>query len=96
MPCRVVKPIDSTIGHTALQVPHCMHFLKLAPTCSSSAAMKSRSGARRWLADPTSAFLGLRYLGGGASGTGTPDGTGDGYTENWLHFLTLTMGFRVR
>jgi hypothetical protein len=48
------------------------------------------------LAPPTSAWLGLRYLGGGASGTGTPDGTGDGYTENWLHFLTLTLGFRLR
>ena len=48
------------------------------------------------LAEPTEAFLGLRYLGGGASGTGTPDGGGDGYTENWLHFLTLTLGARVR
>ncbi|MEQ1570343.1 MAG: hypothetical protein ABMA64_32210 [Myxococcota bacterium] len=48
------------------------------------------------LAPPTSAWLGLRYLGGGASGTGSVDGTGDGYTENWLHFLTLTVGFRLR
>lgn len=48
------------------------------------------------LNEPIIAFMGLRYLGGGASGTGTPDGTGDGYTENWLHFLTLTLGFRVR
>jgi hypothetical protein len=48
------------------------------------------------LADPFDAFLGVRYLGGGASGTGTPDGTGDGYTANWLHFTTLTLGFRVR
>ncbi len=48
------------------------------------------------LADPTTAFLGLRYLGGGASGTGTPDGTGDGFTANWLHTLTLTLGARVR
>jgi hypothetical protein len=48
------------------------------------------------LADPTSAWVGLRYLGGGASGTGTPEGTGDGYVANWLHFLTLTVGLRVR
>jgi len=48
------------------------------------------------LAEPYDAWLGLRYLGGGASGTGTPDGTGDGYTENWLHFLTLSLGVRVR
>ncbi len=43
-----------------------------------------------------STFVGLRYLGGGASGTGTPDGAGDGYTENWLHFLTLSLGARLR
>lgn len=48
------------------------------------------------LAPPTSVFLGLRYLGGGASGTGTPDGTGDGYTSNWLHFFVVTLGARVR
>lgn len=48
------------------------------------------------LAGPAEAYLGLRYLGGGASGTGTPDGTGDGYTENWLHFLTLSLGLRLR
>ncbi len=48
------------------------------------------------LADPVDAWLGLRYLGGGASGTGTPEGTGDGYTDNWLHFLALTLGLRLR
>lgn len=58
------------------------------------ADMQLRAGLD--LADPTTAFVGLRYIGGGASGTGTPDGTGDGYTENWLHFLALTLGARVR
>ena len=58
------------------------------------ADMQLRAGIA--LASPTEAFLGLRYLGGGAEGTGTPDGTGDGFTRNWLHFLTLTVGFRVR
>ena len=48
------------------------------------------------LADPASMYLGLRYLGGGASGTGDPDGTGDGFTDNWLHALTLTVGARLR
>lgn len=39
------------------------------------------------------AFLNLRYLGGGAVGT-NPDSTGpgDGYVDNWLHFLTVTCG----
>lgn len=48
------------------------------------------------LAEPYDAWLGLRYLAGGGSGTGTPDGTGDGYVSNWLHFLSLTLGVRVR
>lgn len=41
-------------------------------------------------------FLNLRYLGGGAVGTNTDDvDYGDGYVKNWLHFLTVTMGFTV-
>ncbi|MFT7521482.1 MAG: hypothetical protein ACI9MC_003633 [Kiritimatiellia bacterium] len=48
------------------------------------------------LKDPLDAFVGLRYIGGGASGTGSPDATSDGYTKNWLHFLTFTAGFRIR
>lgn len=43
------------------------------------------------------AFLNLRYLTGGAEGTSsdfTPPG--DGYTENWLHFLNLGLGFSLR
>ncbi|TNE88524.1 MAG: hypothetical protein EP330_14215 [Deltaproteobacteria bacterium] len=48
------------------------------------------------LADPVEAYLGLRYIGGGGEGTGTPDGTGDGFVRNWLHFAALTIGGRVR
>lgn len=48
------------------------------------------------LAAPADAWIGVRYLGGGASGTGNPEGTNDGYTENWLHTLTLTLGVRAR
>lgn len=43
------------------------------------------------------AFVNLRYLGGGAVGTGngtTPPG--DGYTDNWLQFASLSLGFSVR
>ena len=41
-------------------------------------------------------FLNLRYLGGGAVGTSEDDtGPGDGYTKNWLHFLTTTAGFNL-
>ncbi|HOU90223.1 MAG TPA: hypothetical protein PLU22_04215 [Polyangiaceae bacterium] len=48
------------------------------------------------LADLGEVFLNLRYLGGGADGTGSDDGPGDGYTSNWLHFLTLSLGARLR
>lgn len=42
-------------------------------------------------------FLNLRYLGGGAEGTSQdPDGLGDGFTANWLHFATVSMGATVR
>lgn len=42
---------------------------------------------------PVTAFLNLRYLGGGAVGTSDVDGPGDGYVRNWLHFVTVTAGF---
>jgi hypothetical protein len=40
-------------------------------------------------------FLNVRYLGGGASGTGSSDkreAYGDGFTRNWLHAMTLSLG----
>lgn len=44
--------------------------------------------------DEVGAFLNLRYLGGGAVGTSDVDERpGDGYTRNWLHFTTVTIGF---
>ena len=43
------------------------------------------------------AFVNLRYLGGGAVGTGShPTPPGDGYQENWLQFASLSLGFSVR
>lgn len=45
------------------------------------------------LTEEAGAFLNLRYLGGGAVGTSDNDpGPGDGYTRNWLNFLTVTCG----
>jgi hypothetical protein len=45
------------------------------------------------LSKEAGAFLNLRYLGGGAVGTSDDDpGPGDGYTRNWLNFLTVTCG----
>lgn len=43
----------------------------------------------------TEAFINLRYLAGGAEGTGDADGFGDGYTSNWLQFMTLSLGARA-
>jgi hypothetical protein len=41
-------------------------------------------------------FLNVRYLGGGAEGTSDDSSaTGDGYTSNWLHFLTVSVGTEV-
>jgi hypothetical protein len=38
-------------------------------------------------------FFNVRYIGGGATGTGTKDiWPGDGYVKNWLHFLIPSLG----
>ncbi len=42
-------------------------------------------------------FLNLRYLGGGARGTEEDQaGPGDGYTDNWLHTTSITLGFYLK
>lgn len=39
-------------------------------------------------------FLNLRYFGGGSEGTSEPEYEGDdGYTSNWLHLFTASIGF---
>jgi hypothetical protein len=38
-------------------------------------------------------FLNVRYLGGGAVGTSSDSvDPGDGFVENWLHFITVSLG----
>lgn len=38
-------------------------------------------------------FLNLRYVGGGADGASEdPDEPGDGYTKNWLHLMSVSIG----
>ena len=42
-------------------------------------------------------FLNLRYIGGGSEGTNSdPDPGTDGFTRNWLHLGTVSVGFLVR
>lgn len=49
------------------------------------------------IVDHVEGFLNLRYLGGGAVGTSdNVDGPGDGYVRNWLHFGTVTVGFKYK
>ncbi|MBN2527160.1 MAG: hypothetical protein JXR76_12270 [Deltaproteobacteria bacterium] len=48
----------------------------------------------RRLAQSIDGFVNIRYLAGGAEGTSKDTtGTGDGYTKNWLQFLTFSLGF---
>lgn len=43
-----------------------------------------------------SGFFNVRYLGGGAVGTGSnPEPPSDGYTKNWLHFVTVSLGIEL-
>lgn len=47
--------------------------------------------------DRVSAFFNIRYLGGGAVGTeSNPTPPSDGYTKNWLHFVTVSLGVDFR
>ena len=44
-----------------------------------------------------SAFLALRYVGGGAVGESRrADPFTDGFTRNWIHFMSLSAGFELR
>jgi hypothetical protein len=44
-----------------------------------------------------SAYFNVRYLGGGAEGTQKdPTPPTDGFTKNWLHFLTFSLGVEFR
>lgn len=43
--------------------------------------------------DDIDAYVNLRYLGGGAEGTSNNPEFGDGFTRNWLHFATVSLGF---
>jgi len=49
-----------------------------------------RAGYR--LSPRVDAFLNVRWLGGGAEGTSEPEDFSDGYSQNWLHFLLVTLG----
>jgi len=47
----------------------------------------------RRLAQSIDGFVNVRYLAGGAEGTSKDTtGAGDGYTKNWLQFLTFSLG----
>jgi hypothetical protein len=42
-------------------------------------------------------YLNIRYIGGGARGTEEEDpGPGDGYTNNWLHTLAISLGTYIQ
>jgi hypothetical protein len=42
-------------------------------------------------------FVNLRYVGGGARGTDTTPNVGtDGFAENWLHTMALSLGLYIR
>ena len=47
--------------------------------------------------DKVAGFFNVRYLGGGAVGTeSNPDPPSDGYTKNWLHFVSVSLGVEFR
>ena len=49
-----------------------------------------RAGYR--LSPRVDGFLNVRWLGGGAEGTSEPEDFSDGYNQNWLQFLIVSLG----
>lgn len=48
------------------------------------------------LSDKYYPYLNLRYIGGGGTGTSPrTQGLGDGYTDNWLNFIVVTLGINT-
>jgi len=49
------------------------------------------------LTDYLDTFLNVRYIGGGAKGTEkNPSGPGDGFTDNWLKTMEISVGFYAK
>lgn len=49
------------------------------------------------LTDYLDGFLNIRYIGGGAKGTeNNYDGFGDGFTDNWLKTMSVSVGFSLK
>jgi len=49
------------------------------------------------LRDGIDSYMNVRYLGGGARGQDeSVDSYGDGYTDNWLNTVSLTLGFYMK
>ena len=49
------------------------------------------------LTDYLDSFLNVRYIGGGAKGTDEgASGPGDGFTNNWLHTISISLGSYLR
>lgn len=48
------------------------------------------------ISDQVAAYLNLRYISGGSVGTSSNrEYLGDGYSNNWLHFIGVTLGMRT-
>lgn len=75
-----------------------IRYLNVSDTDVVGAIADANLLVGRTLDDHTSAYLTLRYIGGGAEGTSDqpPDEPGDGFTRNWIHALSLSLGFEYR
>jgi hypothetical protein len=54
-----------------------------------------RAGLKLW--GPSEVFVNVRYLGGGSRGVGRdPVAPSDGYVNNWLHTMAISLGANIR
>lgn len=76
-----------------------IQYLNLSDTDVMGAIWDASLRAGVDVADRTDVFLNARYLGGAARGTSeSEERPGDGFVENWLHLVTLSVGadFEIR
>ena len=75
-----------------------IRYLNISDTDVVGAIADANVLAGRRIDEHTNAYLTIRYIGGGAEGTSDqpPEEPGDGFTKNWIHALSLALGFEYR
>ena len=75
-----------------------IRYLNISDQDVTGAILDASIRAGYEISDDIDPFLNIRYLGGGSEGTSerqADEQPGDGFTRNWLNFLTVSLGVEV-